>query len=63
MRDIVMITGASSGLGKQLVKQFVSLNNHIVVGIGRSKGKLSNLEQEIKESGGSAFMLCWQCAR
>ncbi|MCM3707917.1 MULTISPECIES: SDR family NAD(P)-dependent oxidoreductase [Cytobacillus] len=49
----VIITGAGSGLGKELALLFAEQGFHIVL-TGRTLDKLQNVEQEIFESGGSA---------
>ena len=46
---IVLITGATSGLGRELTKKFVQNNNCFVYAVGRSKEKFESLKQEIKE--------------
>lgn len=42
----ILITGASSGIGKALVKILDSSNNHLIL-IGRDKIKLNNLSNEL----------------
>ena len=45
----VLITGASSGLGRELTKILILKHNCIVIGIGRSEDKFRSLELELKE--------------
>ncbi|PAE24670.1 SDR family NAD(P)-dependent oxidoreductase [Bacillus sp. 7894-2] len=49
----VIITGAGSGLGKELALLFAGQGFHIVL-TGRTLDKLQSVEQEIHEAGGSA---------
>ena len=43
----VIITGASSGIGYELVKKFIH-SGHVVVAIARNRHKLLQLEKEVK---------------
>lgn len=43
----VVITGASSGMGKELVKLFVNNNNCKVIGIARNQEKMEKLVSEL----------------
>lgn len=52
MKDFVIVTGASGGLGRALVKQFALQGNYSIVGIGRNKTKLETLGKELKAFGG-----------
>lgn len=49
----VIITGAGSGLGKELAFLFAGQGFHIIL-TGRTLDKLQSVEQEIHEAGGSA---------
>ncbi|MBG9587174.1 SDR family NAD(P)-dependent oxidoreductase [Cytobacillus firmus] len=49
----VIITGAGSGLGKELALLFAGQGFHIIL-TGRTLDKLQSVEQEIHEAGGSA---------
>ena len=49
----VIITGAGSGLGKELALLFAGQGFHIIL-TGRTLNKLQSVEQEIHEAGGSA---------
>lgn len=43
----IVITGASSGIGKQLTKLFIINNNCHVIGVARSKDKMEKLVAEL----------------
>lgn len=43
----IVITGASSGMGKELVKLFINNNNCKVIGVARSKEKMEKLVEEL----------------
>lgn len=43
----IVITGASSGLGKDMTKMFISKYNCKVIGVARNEEKLKNLKNEI----------------
>lgn len=43
----IIITGASSGMGKELVKLFINNNNCKVIGVARSKEKMEKLVEEL----------------
>ena len=43
----VIVTGASSGIGRELAKTLIAKNNCKVIGIGRSKEKMLSLIQEL----------------
>lgn len=56
--DKVLITGAGSGLGRELAKAYASRGSHVIL-LGRSREKLEELEKEIKANDGSAeYELC-----
>lgn len=46
----IVITGASSGIGKELTKLFIKQNNCHVIGVARSKDKMEKLVEELGES-------------
>lgn len=43
----VLITGATSGLGRELTKKFITQNNCYVIGVGRDKQKFDSLQGEV----------------
>ncbi|WP_432664050.1 SDR family oxidoreductase [Wukongibacter baidiensis] len=49
----ILITGAGSGLGKELAKCYAEQGNHIIL-VGRTIDKLESVAKEIRESGASA---------
>ncbi len=51
----VIVTGASSGIGKAIALKFAKEGANVAI-IARSEDKLKNLESEIVESGGKAFV-------
>ncbi len=53
---VVIITGASSGIGKACAVQLASLGAHVVIA-GRNEEKLKNTENEIKTLGGSVVSI------
>ncbi len=59
MKDFVIVTGASGGLGRALVKQFALQGNYSIVGIGRNKTKLETLGKELKAFGGGCNYLAY----
>jgi short-subunit dehydrogenase len=46
----IMITGASSGIGRALVKLFVTRHNCNIIGIGRSEEKLKQVASELGDN-------------
>lgn len=48
--SLVLITGASSGIGKELSKQLISLYGLTVIGTGRNVEKLNAVKTELGES-------------
>lgn len=55
---VVIITGASSGIGMALAKEFANLEARIVIG-ARNEEKLAELASEIISSGGQAeYVVC-----
>jgi len=46
---IVLITGASSGIGKQTAIEFAKLGSNIIL-VARRKDKLEQVENELKNS-------------
>ncbi|MBP2242699.1 short-subunit dehydrogenase [Cytobacillus eiseniae] len=49
----IIITGAGSGLGKELALQYSSKGYHLLL-IGRTESKLKEIETQIKDKGGYA---------
>lgn len=54
----ILITGATSGLGRELTKKFIQNNNCFVYAVGRSKEKFESLKQELGESGNFECITC-----
>lgn len=46
----IVITGASSGIGKELAKLFITKNNCRVIGVARNKEKMEKFVAELGES-------------
>jgi len=44
----ILITGASKGIGRELVKQFSKLGNNYIIAVARSKNLLQTLQAECK---------------
>ena len=53
---VVMITGATSGIGRATAKRFAAAGAHVIA-LGRSQSALAEVEHEIQESGGKAWPL------
>ncbi len=53
---VVLVTGATSGIGRAAARRFAS-GSHQVIGFGRSRSALEEVEQEIIEAGGTALMM------
>jgi uncharacterized protein len=51
---LILITGASSGIGAEMAKQFAQ-QGHTVLLLARNKQKLEEVATEIKQRGGQAF--------
>ena len=51
---VVVITGASSGIGEAIAREFAGNGSKVVLA-ARSENKLSKIAQEINNSGGEAF--------
>ena len=51
--DTILITGAGSGLGKELALQYAAEGNKVVL-VGRSRDKLLDVNEMINNSGGEA---------
>lgn len=45
----ILLTGASSGIGRELCKLLILKNNCVVFGVGRSKEKFEKLKEELGE--------------
>lgn len=52
----ILITGAGSGLGKELAILFSQTNQHILL-MGRSQDKLQSVKTEIEQNGGRADVI------
>lgn len=61
----IIVTGASSGIGLELVKQLTADLGNNIVGIARSKEKLTDLDDEIgsQSIGGKFFPLTFDLTR
>ena len=53
---VVMITGATSGIGRAVAKRFATAGAHAVI-IGRNPSELNKVKQEIESSGGTSLSL------
>ncbi|HJZ83115.1 MAG TPA: SDR family oxidoreductase [Pyrinomonadaceae bacterium] len=51
---VVMITGATSGIGRAVAKRF-ALPSNLVILIGRDQSALETIEREIREGGGRSL--------
>ena len=51
---LILITGASSGIGAEMAKQFAQ-QGHTVLLLARNQQKLEEVTAEIKQHGGQAF--------
>lgn len=45
----IIITGATSGIGRELTKLFINNNDCKVIGIGRNSSKFDSLKEELKD--------------
>lgn len=62
LRDkVVVITGASSGIGKALAFEFASLGSKVVLA-ARSEEKLRNIEKQLVSKGHQAIAVCTDVA-
>lgn len=48
MKNVIIITGGSSGVGKQLAKEFLLKGENVCI-IARTKGKLENVQKELSK--------------
>ncbi|MBE5757895.1 MAG: SDR family oxidoreductase [Clostridiales bacterium] len=48
-RKVILVTGASSGIGRELVKFLINKHNCMVIGVGRNEEKLKSLKNELEE--------------
>ena len=48
MKNVIIITGGSSGVGKQLAKEFLLKGENVCI-IARTKGKLENAQKELSK--------------
>lgn len=53
---VVIVTGASSGIGRALVNEFAKQGAYVVAA-ARSKDKLASLEANLKKSGNNLFVI------
>ena len=53
-KDVVVITGASAGLGRAIAKEFASHGARVAL-LARGKGRLEAAKKEIEEMGGEAL--------
>lgn len=53
MKNVALITGASSGIGKELARIHASMGGDLVI-VSRSKVKLEDLAQELKDKHGTS---------
>src|SRR5574343_737685 len=56
----ILVTGASSGIGKELIKQLIS-EGHIVWGLARDGELLDNLHKELHHNNSFFFTACDIC--
>lgn len=45
----IILTGVTSGIGRELCKKLIVSNNCTILGIGRSKEKIESLKEELKD--------------
>jgi len=55
-QTVVMITGATSGIGRAVVKRFAT-SSRVMIIVGRNQSELAAVEQEIKSAGGDCLSL------
>jgi len=53
---VVLVTGATSGIGRAVARRFASSSDQ-VIGFGRNRSALEQVEQEIIEAGGKPLMM------
>jgi len=53
---VVLVTGATSGIGRAVARRFASSSDQ-VIGFGRNRSALEEVEQEIIEAGGKPLMM------
>jgi NADP-dependent 3-hydroxy acid dehydrogenase YdfG len=53
---VVLVTGASSGIGEACVREFAG-SGAVVVGVARRKDRLDQLEADINRSGGKILTI------
>lgn len=51
MKEYILITGASSGIGSEMAKQLAAKNYHLIL-VARSQEKLENLQKELENQFG-----------
>jgi short-subunit dehydrogenase len=55
-REVVIVTGASKGIGRATARQFAAAGARVVL-VARSAGLLEEVRQEIEEAGGEALAI------
>jgi NAD(P)-dependent dehydrogenase (short-subunit alcohol dehydrogenase family) len=53
---VILVTGATSGIGRAVARRFAA-SSALVIGLGRSRSALEEVEQEVTEAGGTPLML------
>src|SRR5881394_261110 len=53
---VILVTGATSGIGRAVARRFAA-SSTLVIGLGRSRSALEEVEQEVTEAGGTPLML------
>jgi NAD(P)-dependent dehydrogenase (short-subunit alcohol dehydrogenase family) len=53
---VVMVTGATSGIGRAVASRFASASSQVIA-IGRDRSSLAEVEAEIRQSGGTCVAL------
>ena len=53
---VVMVTGATSGIGRATARRFAADGSHVIA-CGRNSSALKEVDQEIKSEGGTSLPL------
>lgn len=56
VQRVVLVTGATSGIGRAVARRFAAASDQ-VIGFGRNRSALEELENEIKEAGGTPLIV------
>lgn len=56
---IVLVTGASRGIGRSIAKMLMQKENHIVIGTATGQKGLDIIKRDLKESGNSGSAMSW----